>query len=212
MDHMNHSGMGNSGMDMSSSSSSSMGGMAMTFSNTHNTPLFSNLWTPSSDGAYAGTCIFLIILAILDRGLFAFKAIMERRWLAAHLHRRSIAIAGKTPEAGRIDADPDAKVASLVTAEGTRESVKVVQRATIPEPLPWRFSADFPRALIVLCITGVSYLLYVLARFYLGCFADCRRMLAVMTMNVGYFCSVLAGVFLGELGLGRYIQWNDHYH
>lgn len=169
MDHMNHSGMGNSGMDMSSSSSSSMGGMAMTFSNTHNTPLFSNLWTPSSDGAYAGTCIFLIILAILDRGLFAFKAIMERRWLAAHLHRRSIAVAGKTSEAGRIDADPDAKVASLVTADGTQESVKVVQRATTLEPLPWRFSADFPRALIVLCITGVSYLLYVLARL-LGMF------------------------------------------
>ncbi|RMJ22240.1 Copper transporter [Aspergillus sp. HF37] len=200
MDQMNHSGMGNSGMDMSSSSSSSsssMGmGMAMTFSNTHNTPLYSTLWTPSSDGAYAGTCIFLIILGMLDRGLFAFKAIMERRWLAAHLERRSIVVAGKTPEAGRINADPDAKVASLVTAEGTQESVKVVQRATIPEPLPWRFSADLPRALIVLCITGVSYLL----------------MLAVMTMNVGYFCSTLAGVFLGELGVGRFIQWNDHYH
>lgn len=165
MDHMNHSGMGNSGMDMSSSSSSSsssMGGMAMTFSNTHNTALYSNLWTPSSDGAYAGTCIFLIILAILDRGLFAFKAIMERRWLAAHLNRRHIVVAGKTPEAGRIDADAEAKAASLVTAEGVQESVKVVQRAATPEPLPWRFSVDLPRALIVLCITGVSYLLYVL--------------------------------------------------
>ena len=35
--------------------------------------------------------------------------------------------------------------------------------------------------------------------------ADCSRMLAVMTMNVGYFCSVLAGAFLGELGVRRYI-------
>ena len=31
-----------------------------------------------------------------------------------------------------------------------------------------------------------------------------RRMLAVMTFNVGYFLSVLAGSFLGSLLLGRY--------
>lgn len=29
-------------------------------------------------------------------------------------------------------------------------------------------------------------------------------MLAVMTMNVGYFMSVLAGVFVGSLAVGRY--------
>lgn len=29
-------------------------------------------------------------------------------------------------------------------------------------------------------------------------------MLAVMTMNVGYFMSVLGGTFLGSLVLGRY--------
>ena len=29
-------------------------------------------------------------------------------------------------------------------------------------------------------------------------------MLAVMTMNVGYFMSVLGGIFLGSLALGRY--------
>jgi copper transporter 1 len=29
-------------------------------------------------------------------------------------------------------------------------------------------------------------------------------MLAVMTLNVGYLLSVLAGLFLGELALGRF--------
>ncbi|GKZ29401.1 hypothetical protein AbraIFM66950_004674 [Aspergillus brasiliensis] len=183
-------------MPMSTSSSSSMSmSMSMVFMNAHDTPLFSNQWTPSSSGTYAGTCIFLIVLAIISRCLAAFKALMERRWLDAHVNRRYIAVAGKSTEAGRIDSDPESKEASLITAQGVEEKVKVIHKAA-REPLPWRFSTDLPRALLFLVITGVSYLL----------------MLAVMTMNIGYFCSVLAGAFLGELAVGRFIQWNEHEH
>ncbi|KAJ6008705.1 hypothetical protein N7499_001244 [Penicillium canescens] len=187
------------GMDMGSSTSSSSGSMStsmtMTFKNSHDTPLFSNAWTPSSSGAFAGTCIFLIVLAIIDRCLIAFKAVMERRWLATHLNRRYVTVAGKSTEAGNIDADPDAKIASLVTAQGVEESVRVVHN--FPRgPIPWRFSVDLPRALLFMCIAGVSYLL----------------MLAVMTLNIGYFCSVIAGAFLGELAVGRFIHWPEHGH
>ena len=36
-------------------------------------------------------------------------------------------------------------------------------------------------------------------------------MLAIMTYNVGYFLSILAGAFVGELAMGRFIQgMEDH--
>lgn len=35
-------------------------------------------------------------------------------------------------------------------------------------------------------------------------------MLAVMTMNVGYFLSILGGIFLGEILVGRYAQMEEH--
>lgn len=155
MDNMN---MGSNDMSGMGSSSSSMS-MSMVFNNNQDTPLFSNTWTPSSRGTYAGTCIFLIALSIIGRLLVAFKALMEQRWIAAHLNRRYVAIAGRSPEAGRVESDSEAKTASLVM-QGMEETVKIVQRATM-EPLPWRFSVDLPRALIFLCIIGVSYLLYV---------------------------------------------------
>jgi len=37
-------------------------------------------------------------------------------------------------------------------------------------------------------------------------------MLAVMTLNVGYFMSVLAGTFLGELAVGRYNNLMEEHH
>ncbi|CAG8890465.1 unnamed protein product [Penicillium egyptiacum] len=194
MEGMEGMDMGSTSSSHSMSSSSSMG-MSMVFKNTHDTPLFSDAWTPSSSGSFAGTCIFLIVLAIIDRFLIAFKATMERHWLATHLNRRYVTVAGKSTEAGNIDSDPDAKVASLITAQGVEESVKVVHNIT-HGPMPWRFSVDLPRAVLFLCIVGISYLL----------------MLAVMTMNIGYFCSVLAGAFLGELAVGRFIQSNEHRH
>lgn len=35
-------------------------------------------------------------------------------------------------------------------------------------------------------------------------------MLAVMTMNIGYFISVLGGVFIGSLLVGRYTISAEH--
>ncbi|EQK99494.1 low affinity copper transporter [Ophiocordyceps sinensis CO18] len=85
-----------------------------------------------------------------------------------------------------ITRDPDAKQMTL-SENGVEESVVVVGRKGAVAP-PWRFSVDPVRALMDTVLAGVGYLL----------------MLAVMTMNLGYFLSVLAGVFAGSLAVGRY--------
>src|SRR5437763_966369 len=97
---------------------SSMPGMSGVFTTSYNTPLYSNSWTPTSAGSYAGTCIFLIVLALILRGIVAFKAIVEQKWIAQARNRRYVVVKGKMTEAGKVEMDPDAKAASLITAQG----------------------------------------------------------------------------------------------
>ncbi|KKZ59909.1 hypothetical protein EMCG_05295 [[Emmonsia] crescens] len=167
--------------------------MVMVFQNIQATPLYTNAWTPRSAGGYAGTCIFLMLLAVLFRAMVAAKTQLEHRWAAAAYSRRYVVVAGQTPEAERIQKDPNASTATLVTANGVEEKVKVITRP-LNGPAPFRFSVDLPRAALVMVLAGVGYLL----------------MLAVMTMNVGYFMSVLAGVFVGDLAVGRFGSSDAH--
>lgn len=97
-----------------------------------------------------------------------------------------------------LPADPEAKIPSILPNDVFDGTLLPPGRRRVSGKscVPWRLSVDLPRALIFLCITGVGYLL----------------MLAVMTMNVGYFCSVLGGAFLGDLAVGRYIQQVEHGH
>ncbi|KAM4065097.1 ctr copper transporter family protein [Hirsutella rhossiliensis] len=166
----------------------SMGSMMMTmvFQTNMETALYSNSWTPRSPGAYAATCLFLIALAVIGRLLLAAKSLQEARWLDRDTNRRYIASNGRMQLAEYITRDPDAKQMTL-SENGIEESVVVVGRkGTIARP--WRLSVDPVRAVMDTILAGVGYLL----------------MLAVMTMNVGYFLSVLAGVFVGSLAVGRY--------
>ena len=111
-----------------------------------------------TEGAYAGTCIFLVLLGSILRSLLAIKAVCEQRWLAQARNRRFVVVQGRTTETGRVDSDPDAKTAALVTANGVEERVRVVRRAG-REAVPFRLSVDVPRALLVVVIAGFTYLL-----------------------------------------------------
>ncbi|GAB1740802.1 hypothetical protein NU219Hw_g5885t1 [Hortaea werneckii] len=203
-----------SGMDMSSGG----GGMAMAFTNSHTTMLFSHAWQPKTSGAYAGTCIFLIVLAIISRLMLAYRHFIEQKWRDQATHRRYVFVAEQSIEdkerggaavSGGDSSSSSSLPASLrkagesqseeaiLTTNGLDERVKVVKGAgRCLERPPWRFTTDLPRACIFTVQAGVGYLL----------------MLAVMTFNVGYFLSVLAGLFVGELAVGRFTPLEDAHH
>ncbi|USW56977.1 Putative Ctr copper transporter [Septoria linicola] len=147
--------------DMSATMHGSMMGMSemmMVFFTSTNTALYSDKWMPSSIGQYAGTCIFLICLGVVFRGLVALRSNFEVIW-SRSVQRQDTSILRQIPG---------------------------VEPKTRSHPRPWRVNEAATRASLDTILAGVSYLL----------------MLAVMTMNVGYFLSVLGGVFLGSFVLG----------
>jgi copper transporter 1 len=144
-----------SSMDMGGMSMSS--GMAMGFFTATNTPLYSASWTPSSAGAYAGTCIFLIILSILFRVIFTLKTYLEMKAMESALKRRYVVVAGEKAVVDK-DADDANSMTGVLTTNGLQENVRIVS-APVSHIQPWRFSVDLPRALLMTIAAGVGYLL-----------------------------------------------------
>ncbi|CAG8970980.1 hypothetical protein HYALB_00007648 [Hymenoscyphus albidus] len=185
------------GMDMSSGHAHAdmkmaASEMSMTFFQSRHTSLYSNDWTPRSSEQFAGTCVFLILLAVIFRVLLALKAWKEAAWMDAEYNRRYVTVAGRGTKGDRMSTDSDGK-RMVLSANGAEEGVVVVKKNGMAGR-PWRFTVDPIRAFIDTTIAGTGYLL----------------MLAVMTMNVGYFLSVLGGTFLGSLAVGRYMTTGEH--
>jgi Ctr copper transporter family len=149
-------------MDMSTMTNTtttamSMSMMSMTFFTSTMTPLYSAMWSPTSTGQYAGTCIFLVILATIFRGLLAVKAWKETAWLDAEFNRRYVTVAGKLPKSERIASDSDSK-RMILTENGVEEDVVVVKKRSMGIR-PWRITTDPVRAAMDTVIAGVGYLL-----------------------------------------------------
>lgn len=171
-----------SGMDMDMDSSSSMmmtsADMAMVFFQSVTTPLYSITWTPQGQGSYAGTCIFLIVLALVHRVLIAGRSIIFDSNQAPRRHRKDSS------------SDSDDYPGSKSDLESMGERFRSHWNSH-----PFKVATETARALLEVIIGGIGYLL----------------MLAVMTMNVGYFLSVLGGIFLGTFVAGRFGGGDDHH-
>jgi hypothetical protein len=151
-------------MDMDMDSSMSGHSMPMAFTNAHDTPLFSNQWTPNSAGTYAGTCIFLIVLAVISRMLAAYRHVLEAKWYDRHVNRRYLTVSsepiGDQEKAAGPEAPSEDNNATL-TLRGKREEVKVIRTSMQHgiHVVPWKFDTDLPRACIFTVQHGVGYLL-----------------------------------------------------
>jgi hypothetical protein len=134
-----------------------MESMYMTFFNSLTTSLYSRMWTPSNVGQYAATCIFLVILGTVFRGLLAVKAWKESAWLDAEFNRRYVAVQGRGPLSERIGSNMESKRMTL-HENGVEEEVMVVKKKGVAIR-PWRLSVDPLRAVMDTIIAGVGYLL-----------------------------------------------------
>jgi len=137
--------------------------MSMVFGDSHDTPLLSSAWTPSSSGAYAGTCIFLVVLAIISRLIVAYRHVLEVKFHNKAMNRRYVVVAGET-EADRerqaIGRGGEKSDEATLTVRGLDERVKVVKTPRVAfETAPWRFSTEIPRACVFTVSAGIGYLL-----------------------------------------------------
>jgi hypothetical protein len=144
-------------MSTMANTTTSMSMLSMGFFTSTTTPLYSSMWSPTSTGQYAGTCIFLVILATIFRGLLAMKAWKETAWLDAEFNRRYVTVAGKLPKSERIASDSDSK-RMILTENGVEEDVMVVKKRSMGIR-PWRITTDPLRAAMDTVIAGVGYLL-----------------------------------------------------
>ena len=153
--------------------------MQMVFFTSRTTPLLSAAWSPATTGQYAGTCIFLVALAVAFRALLAFKSVQERRW-AARVRRRPAAAAAvekrrdvaaatsvddeaaerKEARAGLVSRATSASASSSSSTGNAGAAHRQPPSQDRLAPLqPWRLSVDLPRACLVLVLVGVGYLL-----------------------------------------------------
>ena len=129
-------------------------GIAM-FSTGPGTPLYSPTWIPVSEGNYAGTCLFLVVLAFIFRALVSLRSILKRRGIEANLNSR-YTIISRRPAGGT---DSDLQSATSPLKENIEEDNVIVVHRPVKVVRPWRFTTDGARAVVDVMTVGVVYLL-----------------------------------------------------
>ncbi|KAK4201190.1 Ctr copper transporter [Triangularia verruculosa] len=177
---------------------------AMVFVLSTSTPLLSASWVPRNAGEYAATCLFLIIFAAWTRLLMAIRHILEReRWRRGPLQPDYHQYKG----GGEDDNDSHAQdhrdgpnssnsKTTLVPPVKPASHFRVILIGLRGYWADTSVSLRLARAIFDMTIAGHAYLV----------------MLAVMTMNVGYFVAVLTGVFLGTFLLATSAENSGHEH
>ncbi|KAK5651423.1 hypothetical protein OQA88_12511 [Cercophora sp. LCS_1] len=159
--------------------------MVMTFFQATNTPLLFNGTAPTNSGQYAGACIVLVLLGILACVLINMKAVLQRGVWAP--------VANKHEEPSLLRDDEKAAAKTLNTGDAPVHHAGTERPRVRGEMgrwwATWKGTTVMQRmgmATYEVVLVGLAYVL----------------MLAVMTMNVSYFLSVLAGIWIGTALLG----------
>lgn len=177
-------------------------------------------WTTSTTTQYVFTLTFLFILAIFNRFLGALKFQLEKSWSQNTFSPQTILLAPVNPRQtvrkaklsplpdymrvhGNEDDDEETLPISNNDNETRNASIGHLKEdgrpnmTSLKRLLPswkasgtWSFRKDGTRALLECARALIGYFL----------------MLSVMTFNVGVFVTVIFGVLVGELLLGRFSQ------
>lgn len=153
-------------------------------------PLFVDTKNPGS--YYWANCIGVVLATLLLRLLIALRPSLEKHFWDGPVWPSTEKLSGDSgsfvPLAAHDDypRGEDARLELEETSDWPRQRRPDPARRHIPRSWPAVAGQRISRAIFEVLIVGLGYLL----------------MLAVMTMNIGYFLSVLAGVFLGTVILG----------
>lgn len=160
----------------------------------HTTPV--PLFIPAKDPAsiYWLNCLLSALAAALLRLLVAARPALERRaWGTARLSSR------RHRAFTRLEPGTDDEGAAALELED--RSHAQLPHDTVSQGRVAATTQRVVRALFEVLTAALGYLLYVPPPAPM-CQADNPSMLVVMTMNAGYFLSLLLGVFLSAIFLG----------
>lgn len=154
-------GMDMPGMDMSGSpdnTTTAAAGMTMVFFEDFTTPLFSLGFRPSTQGQYAGMCIFLIVLATAHRLVIAVRsALAATVWAAPAAAARQQQ--QRAAAHNKLDAAGDAGYL-LHQEKAVADGAGRRFRAFFADQ-PFRVANETARAVFDVVIGGIGYLLCV---------------------------------------------------